>query len=150
MIFQAELITIDSDKGPVQILFSRLCLQSANPLEELKNGIFNKMYLYRYWINEAYISRLYEGSIPEGYTFDESVLLYGDDIAEYYLGYLEFDPDQKTCRLPLEQTEHSLILELAAEAVFNPEKVTITVAVLKATKPSDLKVTLISNDDIES
>lgn len=140
MVFRAELITLTNASGHFRILMSPLCLQSPNPLAEIKSGVMDKMHLYRYWMSEAYVAGLYEGYLPAGYKVDEAVMLYGDDIQDYYLGYLHVDIDKQSYHLPEGQTENDELLKLAGEAFYSAEKMSEQVAVMKATKPSDIKV----------
>lgn len=139
MIFQSELITLNVNGNDVEVLASPVMLQSSNPLADIKAGIFNKMYLYSNWMSEDYLFKLY-GGMTIDYLGKHNAMLYGKDVADFYLGYLNIDNETKTFSLPADINENTELLQIAGEALFSADRVFRMVAVMNATNPDDINV----------
>ena len=139
MIFNAEIIVVNSESGKREFLASGMDLQLKDPREFIKAGKFDKMYFYEHWMDDEYLANIRQSQMPKELT-DNCLLNFGQDFGKHYFGYLNVDFKNQTYSLPDDQSDKKDILVALGELLFSPERESKRLAVMKPTSPDDIKL----------
>jgi len=136
----ALIMIINTENGIREILLCPIMLQSKNPLADIKDRKFTKLFFYEHWMDEAYKANLNGEYLPEDFKTEKYLINYGQDFSKYYLGYINVDLDNKTYGIPEDHADKMDILHALGDLYFDEHTEPRLVIIMTPTRPSDIHI----------